>query len=1059
MIPQQVFDDINSSVQIERIIGNEITLEKSGANYIGKCPFHDEKSASFTVSASKNMFKCFGCGVGGDAVKFIEKLKGISYIEAIRFVASSLNIEIIEEVQTTAVIERNARFDDLRKLNRLAQAYFVANLKSNETAQSYIRSRITEESIETFQLGFAPQGPNALFRSAREAGFLEENILLSGLISRNEKTGTIYEFFQDRITFPVIDPSGTIIGFSGRKLPNDNQNIAKYLNTCETILYSKKKSVYGLRESLRGLKSYNYAILVEGPVDVITMHQLGFNNTVSCLGTAVNEAQLLLIQKRVPKILILFDGDDPGQKATLLAARLAIKLGLFVEMAVLPEKQDPASMWTTPDQASIWITDNRKDFILAHSVKLMSEAANDPFLMNEAIKELTLMISHYPKDAQEIHVGNISDPKRLKPKLLFDRLALLNKEALTPDEKDVDQRLPPGVSITEFIKYGFYEYNNEYFFGTKSSREKVSNFIMNPIFHINSIFESKRIYEITNIHGIKHVVNLDMQEMTSLQAFQRNVEGKGNYLFQGTAIQFNKLKAKLYEKTRTCNEITVLGWQKEGFWAWANGIFTENGFEPIDEFGVCEFKGNHYFIPAFSSIYIQDRKILLDERKFIFKDRNITITEWSDLFIKVYGDNAKMGIAFWIATTFRDHLLHTFKNFPLLNMFGPKGSGKSQFARSMTCLYGIGQTPFNVHNGTKAGLAEHLQQFSNAFAWIDEYKNALDFDKIETLKSIYDAIGRSRMNMDKGKKKETTAVNGGVMLSGQEMPTADVALFTRVIFLLFNKTMFTDEDKTNYDLLKLLEEDGLSHFTNMLLSRREYFVKHFYNDFQDSMRDFNAHFASDPVEDRILRSVVTIVSSFKTISSVIPDFPFDYEGLKSIAFDSIRIQNDQINQSNELGQFWNALESMFDENILLEKWHFRIDNHTDLELLTGKRAFVKSTEILKFKYNAIYNLYAQTLRKQGLKPLPSDTLRYYLSNQANYLGVQRGCNFTETKYSAEHNKVNTERQNTSAMCFIYNKEPVNLSRSLDTALDIPGFENEKQITPEPKSNIQKNLPF
>jgi DNA primase catalytic core len=1006
------------------------------------------------------MFNCFGCGVGGDAVKFIEKLKGITYIEAVRFVASLLNIEITEEEQTPDVIERNAKQDSLKLLNILAQKYFVSNLKSNEAAQSYIKSRITEESIENFQLGFAPKGSNALFRSAREAGFLEENILLSSLISRNEKTGTIYEFFQDRITFPVFDPSGSIIGFSGRKLPDEHDKTAKYINCRETILYTKRNAVYGLKESLRGFKDFKDAILVEGPIDVITMHQLGFNNTVACLGTAVNEAQLLMLQKRVDKILLLFDGDEAGQKAMLRTAKMAVALALFVDIAILPAKKDPGDMWSTPEQAKAWIKDNRMDFIIHQSTMLISEAGNDPLLKNEAIKEIAKYISYYNPELRKIHIDNVSDPKKLKPKYLIDRIASLDRDALGPEENDVDKKLPPGVSITDFIKYGFYEYENEYYFGTKSSREKVSNFTMDPIFHINSIFESKRIFEITNCQRVKFVVNLDMQEMTSLQAFQRNVEGKGNYLFQGTAIQFNKLKAKLYEKTRTCNEITVLGWQKEGFWAWANGIFTEKGFEPIDEFGVCEFKGNHYFIPAFSSIYIQDKKILLDERKFIFKVRKITITEWSELFILVYGDNAKMGIAFWIATTFRDFLLHTFKNFPLLNMFGPKGSGKSQFARSLTCLYGIGQTPFNVHNGTKAGLAEHLQQFSNAFAWIDEYKNALDFDKIETLKSIYDAIGRSRLNMDKGKKKETTSVNSGVLLSGQEMPTADVALFTRVIFLLFNKTMFTDDDKTNYDLLKLMEEEGLSHFTNILLSHREYFVKNFYDDFQDSMRDFNAHFASEPVEDRILRSVVMIVSAFKTISRVIPGFPFDYENLKGIAFGSIRNQNNQINQSNEMGQFWNALESMFDENIMLEKWHFRIDLHIEIDLIVGKRTFLKHTEILKFKYNAIYNLYAQNSRKQGLKPLPSDTLRYYLSNQVNYLGIQRSCKFTVTKFSAEHKQVTTEQQNTSAMCFIYSREPVNLSRSLDTALDAPNVsQNDKQIAPEPKSNIQKDLPF
>jgi hypothetical protein len=517
---------------------------------------------------------------------------------------------------------------------------------------------------------------------------------------------------------------------------------------------------------------------------------------------------------------------------------------------------------------------------------------------------------------------------------------------------------------------------------------------------------------------------------------------------------------KLYEKTRTCYEINVLGWQKEGFWAWSNGIFADNTFIPIDEFGVCEFNNNFYFIPAFSSIYINDNNSYLDERKFQFKERNISLTDWSNLFIKVFGENAIMGIAYWVSTCFRDHMLHTFKNYPLLNMFGPKGSGKSQFARSLTCLFGVGQTPFNIHNGTKAGLAEHLQQFSNAFAWIDEYKNALDFEKIETLKSIYDSIGRSRMNMDKGKKKETTAVNAGVLLSGQEMPTADVALFTRVIFLLFNQTKFSDQEKTDYDILKVIEDEGLSHFTNLLLAHRGYFVKNFYEVFQITMTDINGEFADNPVEDRILRSVVSVVAAWRTISYVLSDFPFNYEDVKKIAVASIRMQNNQINQSNELGQFWNALESMFDDNLLIDKWHFRIDICKSIDLNTGTKEYTSNTSILKFKYNAIYSLYAQNSRKQGLKPLPSDTLKYYLLNQTNYEGVQNSCSFTETKYNAEHKQITTQRQNTSALCFLYTGDPVNLTRVLDTTPDLSYVNPNLLVTPAPKLIItQKDLPF
>ncbi len=368
--------------------------------------------------------------------------------------------------------------------------------------------------------------------------------------------------------------------------------------------------------------------------------------------------------------------------------------------------------------------------------------------------------------------------------MFADRLNEL--EAQQPAKEKPNPIVPKDIDPNEFEKWGFYEENNSYHFRIKDSIVKLSNFIMKPIFHIDSIIDPKRIYELVNEHGYRVVVNLDMNEMTSLQGFQRNVESKGNFMFWGQMGQFQKLKLKLYEETRTCTEIKNLGWQKEGFWAWANGMLNNEGdFIAIDEYGIVRLNDQDYFIPAFSKIYLKDKSIFLDERKFQYKKSEITLKTWQDLYLKVHGDNAMVGFAWYIASLFRDHILYLNDNFPLLNLFGQKGSGKNTLAYSLLSLFGKKQTEFNIHNGTKPGLAKHLEIFSNSVAFVDEYKNSLDFDKIETLKSIYNAIGRSRLNMDKGGKKEITEVNQAVIVAGQEMPTIDVALSSRMIFLQF----------------------------------------------------------------------------------------------------------------------------------------------------------------------------------------------------------------------------------------------------------------------------------
>jgi hypothetical protein len=518
----------------------------------------------------------------------------------------------------------------------------------------------------------------------------------------------------------------------------------------------------------------------------------------------------------------------------------------------------------------------------------------------------------------------------------------------------------------------------------------------------------------------------------------------------------NKLKLKLYEMTKTCYEIRNLGWQKEGFWAWSNGIIDEGIFKPIDENGLVEFNHKYYFIPAFSKIYIDDKSIFIDERKFMYRASDITIRQWATKFIDVFNDNASLGIAFWVAAIFRDFIKHITKNFPILNLFGPKATGKSQMALSLCCLFGEGQVPLNIHNATKAGLAEHIQLFINAFAWIDEYKNSLDYDKIETLKSIYDSIGRSRMNMDKRNKKETTLVNSAVILSGQEMPTADVALFSRVIFLQFHKTKFTTEEQKNFDELKEMENDGLSHLSTEIISHRKYFEKNFYIEYEKVLTDICARVDKSNIEDRILRSFCTILAAFKTIENKV-DFPCTYESLKEIGIQSIIDQNSQISLSNEMAIFWEIIEALFDENILIDRWTFKVETCPDINLTKGIKIFETPIEILKLKFSSIYKLYAEHARRTGQNVLPNTTLKYYLEKSPYWIGKEDSSRFTWEYYDVVLKETVKQSQVTVAYCFDYKKLGINLIRTNENEVWLKKEENNTaDIFTEPS---QEKPPF
>lgn len=375
---------------------------------------------------------------------------------------------------------------------------------------------------------------------------------------------------------------------------------------------------------------------------------------------------------------------------------------------------------------------------------------------------------------------------------------------------------------------------------------------------------------------------------------------------------------------------------------------------------------------------------------------------------------------------FRDYILHTFKNFPLLNLFGPKGTGKSQMAVSLCSLFGPYQTPFNIHNGTKPGLADHVQQFCNAFAWIDEYKNAIEYDKIETLKSIYDSIGRSRMNMDKGRKKETTLVNAAVILSGQEMPTADVALFSRVVFLQFMKTTYNDEEKKWFDQLKSIERDGLACLSNQIIRLRKIFERDYFNEYMQVLSDFGEKLRSRKIEDRILRSYCTILGSYKLVNKYI-DFGFTYSDVEKACMRAAIEQNQQIGSSNEIGKFWDMFEALFNDDVIIAGWHFKIKLTEEIIEKDNKKNLPQPTQVLFFKFTSIVKIYAEHMRRGGEKPLPSDTLKYYLRNEPAFLGISKSVSYSREVFEPGNGNIE-KRQVTTGFAFDYHALSINLER-------------------------------
>lgn len=345
MISQETIDRIFEAVRIEEVIKDFVDLKKAGVNYKGRCPFHDEKTPSFVVSPTKGIYKCFGCGKGGNSISFLQDLQAISYPEALRYIAQKYNIEIIEEQLSDKQIQQKSIKESLYDVTSFAENYFQDILwnttEGKNIGLSYFKERgFNNEIIKKFKLGYNPKSPNAFESAAVKSGYDKKILLEASLIGENNN-GKSYDKFKERSIFPIHSYSGKAIGFGGRSF-NANAK-SKYLNSAETPIYDKSKVLYGLNLAKQDISKQDNCFVVEGYTDVISMHQIGICNIVSASGTALSKNQILLIKRITKNITLLFDNDKAGINATIRSIDLCLQLDMNVKVCLFPEGEDPDS--------------------------------------------------------------------------------------------------------------------------------------------------------------------------------------------------------------------------------------------------------------------------------------------------------------------------------------------------------------------------------------------------------------------------------------------------------------------------------------------------------------------------------------------------------------------------------------------------------------------------------------------------------------------------------------------------------------------------------------------
>lgn len=1060
MIPERIIEQVLDRTSIVDVMSDYgITLSQRKGKYRKCCcPFHGEHTPSFMVDEVKGTYKCYGCGESSNAISFVMKYDGLEFPAAVKVLAEKKNIKIEEREETDD--EKNSRLEREAYLGLIARvdALYKAMFREDAEAQEYAHGRWGAEFCEEEGIGYAPKG-NVVVEWAQKNGESLDRLRALSLVGMDEQNRW-YDFFRARILIPIKDRMGHVISYTARDLTGTSKS--KYLNGAESPIYRKGDVLFGFHTARRIAAKEQKVYAVEGAPDCMRLQQIGVTNTVAPLGTAWTDNQFQQLKRIAHKICFLPDADPAkpgdefgaGVKAVIKNGTAAMKAGFSVSVKAIPlseegEKQDPDEYCTNMGRFKGL---EERDFIL-WLADLRFETAKTTEAKATVVAELAGLIALVQSDTEQA--------------MLIDELAEMSgkKEALwrsaVNDQKRIAKensglpRKQKEIEIEQLAQYGFYIKNDKYCSTTKDGDEwEWSNFTMEPLFHIIDTVMAKRLFYIKNEFGLKKLVELRQEELVGLSKFKQKIEGLGNYIWMATDREFTKLKRFLYEVTETAVEIKQLGWQREGFFAFGNGVWDGTQFQKADDMGIVRMgETGNFYLPAFSLPYRQDTRLYKFEKTFVHMGYStMPLQQFTSQLFKVFGNNGRVGFCFLLATLFRDIVTAETRSFPILNLFGPKGSGKSELGHTLMSFFIIGNVPPNIQNSTLPALNDTVAAVANAVVHIDEFKNDIDLYKREFLKGLWDGTGRTRMNMDLDKKKETTSVDAGIILSGQEMATADIALFSRFIYLTFDSSEFTKEQQLEYNRLKEMRALGVSHLTLQLLRHRRKMEAEFRDMYRLTQAEVDGFLEKERIEDRIKNNWLVPLSVLRTLEGSL-GISMHYDELLPVVVEGIRRQNAECQSNNELAGFWHTVQYLLSEGEIVAEGDFRVDYLKRLKTDAVDTEWQTEHPVLMLQTSRILKLYKKSNKQTDEVGLPESSLKYYLEKSKEYMGKKAAVRFkvflkggipkmsTSTGIGDKPRQLSQPQR---AYCFDYAKLVQNYGINFEsTSLELPAEEDEE----------------
>lgn len=1017
-------------LSIERVLKPYVKLTKQGSSLVGLCPFHSERTPSFSVSPQKNLYHCFGCCRGGDGIGFVMEKENIPFIEAVEKIAKDNGVEVerTDKELSDEELTTYRHKETLLAVNEVAYRYFVDFFRTDmsdeaRTARDYAFVRWSEDFCQTYGIGYAPKNGKAFIEYCKAKGLTTEDLMETGLVRKSDDD-KIYTFFRERVIIPIRNRWGRVIGFTGRYI-GSNLKAHKYLNSPNSIIYSKGSTIFGIDRASRQ-KSSNI-IIVEGAPDVLRLQSIGLENAVATLGTSWNDAQFDKLKRFTNSICFIPDSDmaegklfGPGFEAVMRNGAAAMKKGfevtvrelpfseepmtekeleeLYPDYDTIPEniprikpgKNDPDSFIKTKEDYTalpekyfvVWLAEKR--FFEADSLvmqrNVVSEIAdlllyvNDHLILEQCIEQLSKLHGRtkFWRDAISQARG---ESRR-------------NKETTSP--LDARQR-----EVEDLRQSGLFVRDNCYY--TIGSEDEdpvmVSNFIMTPMFHIGDDNNGTRIFILKNEAGDKRLLEIKESEMCSLNAFQQKVGTLGNFIWLAKIDKLNRVKRYLYARTDTAERVRKLGWDSSNdFFAFGNGILVDGVFLPVDDMGIVKgSNGKAFYIPATSKMYRNNPEIYQFERLMVHENRTgVSMRVFSEKLLSVFGENARIALCYLFATVFRDVIFRRTRHFPILNLFGEKGTGKTTLAASLQSFFIHGIDPPNLGVTSVPAMNDRVSQAVNTLVVFDEYKNDLDIRKIAYLKGLWGGGGQTKKNTNTDGMASQTIVSTGIALCGQDKPTQDMALYTRVLFLAFTKTSFNQSERQRYEDLVTLCNMGLTHLTVELLSHRSLFEKNFTEAYAMSKRELASILNDVTVHERIFGNWVIPLATYRSLETVL-DLPFSYADLFDTAVKGVLNQNELAQESSEVGDFWNMLQGYQTTGKCVEGVHYNIRYLRRFRPLSSNEdiEFIESRPVLYLNAAAISPLFSGRGNNVTSSRSYWSTIISYLKSHNSFLGLKQ----------------------------------------------------------------------